>query len=90
LDQINGKPGYAGLWPAKSSTLDLALLQQLSASLESQRESFERLVSTRRTSKLFSEQQLVVSGKHTSTGKPLLANDPHIPRPRPAFGIKRR
>jgi len=70
----------------KSATLDLALLQQLSASLESQRESFERLGLNPANLETFqASNNWVVSGKHTTSGKPLLANDPHIPSAAPGI-----
>jgi len=72
--------------PLKPATLDLALLQQLSASLESQRESFERLGLNPANLETFqASNNWVVSGKHTVTGKPLLANDPHIPSAAPGI-----
>src|SRR2546423_3557961 len=69
-----------------STTPDLALLQQLSASLESQRESFERLGLNPANLETFqASNNWVVSGKHTASGKPLLANDPHIPSAAPGI-----
>ena len=85
----------AGILPAVSSkraqassspTLDLALLDQLSASLQSQRESFERLGLNPANLETFqASNNWVVSGKHTASGKPLLANDPHIPAAAPGI-----
>jgi penicillin amidase len=70
----------------KSATLDLALLQQLRASLESQRESFGRLGLNPANLETFqASNNWVVSGKHTASGKPLLANDPHIPSAAPGI-----
>ena len=69
-----------------SASLDLALLQQLSASLESQRESFERLGLNPANLETFqASNNWVVSGKRTVSGKPLLANDPHIPAAAPGI-----
>jgi len=81
------RAGSAGILPASSSpTLDLALLDQLNASLESQRESFERLGLNPANLETFqASNNWVVSGQHTATGKPLLANDPHIPSAAPGI-----
>ncbi|MFN2577353.1 MAG: penicillin acylase family protein [Pyrinomonadaceae bacterium] len=69
-----------------ASTIDLARLHQLSAALESQRESFERLgLSPANLETFQASNNWVVSGKHTASGKPLLANDPHIPAAAPGI-----
>ncbi|HEX7721815.1 MAG TPA: penicillin acylase family protein [Pyrinomonadaceae bacterium] len=79
-------PGTQASGLPKSATLDLALLQQLRASLESQRESFERLGLNPANLETFqASNNWVVSGKHTASGKPLLANDPHIPSAAPGI-----
>jgi penicillin amidase len=60
------------------------ILKELNASLESQRQSFERLGLTSPNLETFqASNNWVVSGKHTASGKPLLANDPHIPASAP-------
>src|SRR5437763_764423 len=85
-DQRTARAGSAGILPASSSTLNLALLQQLNASLGSQRESFERLGLNPANLETFqASNNWVVSGKHTASGKPLLANDPHIPAAAPGI-----
>jgi len=75
----------AGILPAFSDQLPSAdLLNELNASLESQRQSFERLGLTPPNLDTFqASNNWVVSGKHTESGKPLLANDPHIPASTP-------
>jgi penicillin amidase len=75
----------AGILPAFPSQLPSAdLLNELAASLESQRQSFERLGLTSPNLDTFqASNNWVVSGKHTESGKPLLANDPHIPASAP-------
>jgi penicillin G amidase len=60
------------------------ILEELRASLESQRESFDRLGLNYPNADTFqASNNWVVSGKHTASGKPLLANDPHIPASAP-------
>jgi penicillin amidase len=67
--------------PASGLPPSSALLNELAASIESERESFARLgFETFQAS-----NNWVVSGKHTTTGKPLLANDPHIPAAAPGI-----
>jgi penicillin G amidase len=62
------------------------ILAELNASLESQRQSFERLGVSPPTLDTFqASNNWVVSGKHTESGKPLLANDPHIPASVPSI-----
>src|SRR5438874_6247149 len=62
-----------------SATLNLALLPQLNTSLETERGSFERLGLNPANLETFQASNCwVVSGKHTASGRPLLANDPHI------------
>jgi penicillin amidase len=80
----------AGILPASSgaqSSAPLAtpaLLNQLEASLESQRKSFELLGLAPPDLETFqASNNWVVSGKLTASGKPLLANDPHIPASAP-------
>src|SRR6185436_12155470 len=59
-------------------------LKELNASLESQRQSFERLgLNPPGHETVQASNNWVVSGKHTASGKPLLANDPHIPASAP-------
>jgi penicillin amidase len=70
----------------QSSRLQVAadILTELNASLQSQRQSFERLGLTSPNLDTFqASNNWVVSGKHTASGKPLLANDPHIPASAP-------
>jgi len=61
-----------------------ALLAKLNKSIEDQRRSFERLgFPARSLESLEASNNWVVSGKRTASGKPLLANDPHIPAAAP-------
>ncbi len=61
-----------------------ALLAELNKSIEDQRRSFERLgFPSRPLESLEASNNWVVSGKRTASGKPLLANDPHIPAAAP-------
>ena len=61
-----------------------AILAELNELIEAQRVSFERLgFPARGLETLEASNNWVVSGKHTATGKPLLANDPHIPASAP-------
>ena len=66
--------------PFKPSAQQLAdLLQQLNSARESQRKSLELLGLNAPDLESFqASNNWVVSGKHTASGKPLLANDPHI------------
>ncbi len=60
------------------------ILAELSASLESQRRTFELFGLTPANLETFqASNNWVVSGSHTASGKPLLANDPHIPASAP-------
>ena len=60
------------------------ILAQLNELLEAERQSFELLgLSPRSLETLQASNNWVVSGKHTASGKPLLANDPHIPASAP-------
>jgi penicillin amidase len=76
--QASGLPGgikAAGLLPSS------ALLNDLAVSLESEHALFAQLgLETFQAS-----NNWVVSGKHTASGKPLLANDPHIPASAPGI-----
>src|SRR5256885_2532313 len=72
--------------PFSTASFDLALLKQIGESLENQRESFERLGLNPANLETFqASNNWVVSGKHTASGKPLLANDPHIPAAAPGI-----
>jgi penicillin amidase len=56
------------------------ILTEINSSLEDQRQSFERIGLTPPGPDTFqASNNWVVSGRHTASGKPLLANDPHIP-----------
>ncbi len=60
--------------------ISVDVLNQLKESLESQRRSFELLGLPAPGLDTFqASNNWVVSGRHTASGKPLLANDPHIP-----------
>jgi penicillin G amidase len=61
-----------------------AFLTQLNEQIEAERQSFELIgLSPRSLETLQASNNWVVSGKHTASGKPLLANDPHIPASAP-------
>jgi penicillin amidase len=82
------RPGTAGISPAlgtQSSGLPASdLLEALRTSLESQSQSFELLgLNPPNLDTFQASNNWVVSGKHTASGKPLLANDPHIPASAP-------
>jgi penicillin amidase len=80
-----GRSGSAGVLPATSArTIDAAILAQLSELMEAERQSLDLLgFSARSLETLQASNNWVVSGKHTASGKPLLANDPHIPASAP-------
>ena len=60
------------------------ILRELNQFIEAERQSFELLgLPPRSLETLQASNNWVVSGKHTATGKPLLANDPHIPASAP-------
>ena len=60
------------------------ILSQLNELMTAERQSFELLgLSPRSLETLQASNNWVVSGKHTVSGKPLLANDPHIPASAP-------
>jgi len=60
------------------------ILTELNASLESQHQSSERLgINSPNLETFQASNNWVVSGKYTASGKPLLANDPHIPASAP-------
>ena len=66
------------------SPTQTAILTQLSELMEAERRSFELIgLSPRSLETLQASNNWVVSGKHTASGKPLLANDPHIPASAP-------
>jgi penicillin G amidase len=69
-----------------SGPIDKELLVQLSESIESQRQALERLgLNAPSFETLQASNNWVVSGKRTVSGKPLLANDPHIPPSAPGI-----
>src|SRR5437868_2937378 len=70
----------ASLVPAKQ------VLAQLNDLIENERRSFERLGLVAATPETIqASNNWVVSGKRTASGKPLLANDPHIPASAPGI-----
>lgn len=69
---------------ATTGSIDKEILAQLNELIETQRQSFERLGLTAPSPEtLQASNNWVVSGKRTVSGKPLLANDPHIPASAP-------
>jgi penicillin amidase len=79
----------AGILPASSSPMkivDKAVLSELASQIDSQQKSSELLgLSNPEIETLRASNNWVVSGKRTVTGKPLLANDPHIPAAAPGI-----
>jgi penicillin amidase len=64
--------------------IDKGIVDQMNALAETQRQSFELLgLPPRSLEILQASNNWVVSGKRSATGKPLLANDPHIPASAP-------
>lgn len=58
----------------------LAILTELNELIETQRQTFEFLgINTQTIETMQASNNWVLSGKRTVSGKPLLANDPHIP-----------
>jgi penicillin amidase len=77
------RPKTASVRPlgTQSSRLLVAadILKELDASLAAQQQALDRLGLTSPNLESFqASNNWVVSGKHTASGKPLLANDPHI------------
>ena len=65
---------------------DKQVLAQLNDLIENERRSFERLGLVATTPETIqASNNWVVSGKRTASGKPLLANDPHIPASAPGI-----
>jgi len=63
-----------------------SILAQLNELMETQRQSFELLgINSATLEMLQASNNWVVSGKRTVSGKPLLANDPHIPASAPGI-----
>lgn len=63
-----------------------SILAQLNELIETQRQSFELLgINSATLDLLQASNNWVVSGKRTVSGKPLLANDPHIPASAPGI-----
>jgi len=79
----------AGIVSASSSpttVFDKAILSELASQIDSQQKSSELLgFSNPEIETLRASNNWVVSGKRTITGKPLLANDPHIPAAAPGI-----
>src|SRR5438067_3951150 len=69
-----------------SFAFDAMLSSQLVAMIESENQSLERVGLFHRGLETMQESNSwVVSGKRTTSGKPLLANDPHIPAAAPGI-----
>lgn len=79
----------AGILPASSSPItivDKAILSKLASQIDNQQKSCELLgLPNPEMETLRASNNWVVSGKRTVTGKPLLANDPHIPAAAPGI-----
>ncbi|MGQ0762209.1 MAG: penicillin acylase family protein [Acidobacteriota bacterium] len=68
------------------SPISPAILSQLNELIEAQHQSFELLgLAPPALETIHASNNWVVSGKRTATGKPLLANDPHIPASAPGI-----
>jgi len=69
---------------SRSPRVDGGILVQLHELMETQRQLFEVLgLNSSSLDTLQASNNWVVSGKHTVSGRPLLANDPHIPAAAP-------
>lgn len=65
---------------------DVRLIAQLNDSIDTERESLARVgLISPTVESIQASNNWVVSGKHTASGKPLLANDPHIPAAAPGI-----
>jgi penicillin amidase len=85
-DRARRAGASAGTLPASSrvTSVDAQVLEELHELMEAEGQSFELLgLSPRSLETLQASNNWVVSGKHTASGKPLLANDPHIPASAP-------
>lgn len=70
----------------KRVSVSAGILNQLKNSIESERQAFEQVgLYLPDVETLQASNNWVVSGKRTITGKPLLANDPHIPAAAPGI-----
>src|SRR5438128_10403271 len=70
----------------KTISLSLGILAQLQNSIESEQQALARIgLSPPDIEKPQASNNWVVSGKRTVSGKPLLANDPHIPAAAPGI-----
>lgn len=89
----------AGIAPARGTrssraqvrkvVISEAVLAELNRLNEAQRESFEFLgLTPPSVETIHASNNWVVSGKRSATGKPLLANDPHIPASAPGVWYK--
>lgn len=71
---------------AQPADIDRDVLVQLTQLIEAQQRSFELIgLASVTLDTLQASNNWVVSGKRTTTGKPLLANDPHIPASAPGI-----
>jgi penicillin amidase len=85
-DHARRAAGSAGILPAvsRAQSADTQILAQLTELIDAEQQSFELLgLSPRSLETLQASNNWVVSGKRTASGKPLLANDPHIPASAP-------
>ena len=70
----------------KGATVSPAIVAELNELIAAQRQSFELLgLTPPALETIHASNNWVVSGKRTATGKPLLANDPHIPASAPGI-----
>src|SRR5437870_11601131 len=87
-DRPSSKSASTNVKQALAASLvpDQQVLAQLNDLIENERRSFERLGLLAATPETIqASNNWVVSGKRTASGKPLLANDPHIPASTPGI-----
>ena len=70
---------------SQTPTPDAEIIARVNEMIESQRRSFELIGVASSFEAMQASNNWVVSGKRTTSGKPLLANDPHIPASAPGI-----
>jgi penicillin amidase len=78
-DRAPQKNACAGDVAPAEITPDAEILAQMNEMIEGQRRTFERICLASSFDSMQASNNWVVAGKRTFSGKPLLANDPHIP-----------
>src|SRR2546428_10944395 len=90
-DRASSKTASLGVRQTLTASLvpDKQVLAQLNDLIENERRSFERLGMVAPTPETIqASNNWVVSGKRATSGKPLLANDPHIPASAPGIWLQ--